>query len=76
MPLGVGRHQDHQGRITAGHQAFDVDAVVRTQGLFCQNDDWIAHGLSLVALVLPCMIVPADLACPCRPVRAPDRAMP
>ena len=73
VPLGVGRHQDQQGRITAGNQGFNVDAVIRTEGLFCQNDDWITHGPSLVALVLTCIVVSrGTLACLYRPGRAPE----
>ncbi|BCW66696.1 hypothetical protein NicSoilB4_14590 [Arthrobacter sp. NicSoilB4] len=48
MPLCAGRNQDHQRCITAGNEGFDVDAVVRAEGLFCQNDDWITHAPSLV----------------------------
>ncbi len=48
VPFGVGRHQHHEGRVTAVDQAFDIDAVVRTQRLFGENDDWIAHGPSVV----------------------------
>ena len=62
-----------RGASPSGNQGFDVDAVIRTEGLFCQNDDWITHDPSLVALVSPCMVlswrgswrVPAGG--PCRP---------
>jgi len=48
MPLGVpGNQQDKRG-VCPVHQPLNVDAVIRTQGFFSQNDDWIAHGISLV----------------------------
>ncbi len=60
VPFGVGRDQDHQGRVPSGQQSLDVDAVIGAQGFFCQNDDWITHAPSLAVRHRPCTDIAGD----------------
>src|SRR5687767_14651634 len=76
MSLSVGRDNHDQGRVTPVHQAFDVDAVVRTKRLFCENDDGIAHAISLARRHRACMYVEPDVPWTLTPVRMEEWILP